>query len=71
MNVMKKIAKLTKKNIMNWISRPHNHMYKEHNGGYVLYSGYFSGDDIPFELQNILSDLYDKYGLIAVEFTED
>lgn len=66
MNMMRKVIKMSKE-IKDWISKPGNHLYK-HNGNYILNSGYFSGDDIPVELQNTLSWYYENFGSIEVEF---
>lgn len=50
-----------------WITRPGNYYEKIHNGGYVLLAGYFSGDDIPEDLQQLLRRMYDEFDKTPVE----
>jgi len=53
-------------NIKNWIES--GNYYEKTERGFILFSGYFSGDSIPESLRNILKNLYDKHGVMKIEF---
>jgi hypothetical protein len=42
--------------------------YEKTERGFILFSGYFSGDNIPSSLKDMLSNLYNEYGVMKIEF---
>lgn len=52
--------------VKSWIEN--GNYYEKTENGFILFSGYFSGDSIPSTLRDILSNLYDELGSVQVEF---